>query len=101
MRVFLSGEAERNLEAIGDRIAADSPAHALNFVRSLRAKCIDLAQFPLRFPLVDRYASLGIRRRVRQDYLIFYRVELDEIMILHILHCAMDYEVVLFPQSPS
>jgi plasmid stabilization system protein ParE len=97
MIVRLTAEAERDLEAIGDYIAADSPAAALLFIRELREKCLGLADFPARFPLVPRYESSGVRRRVHGNYLIFYHVEADAVTVLHILNGAVDYEALLFP----
>ncbi len=63
MKVELSAEAEGDLEAIGDHIAQDSPARAISFLRELREKCSGLADMAETFPLVDRYAALGVRRR--------------------------------------
>ncbi len=97
MIVHLSAEAEYDLEAIGDYIARDNPARAISFLQDMRAKCLDLAQMPERFPLVARYQAAGVRRRVHGDYLIFYRVERDRVVILHILHGARDYGAILFP----
>ena len=97
MIVALSAEAERNLEEIGDYIAADDPARALRFIEQLRGKCLGLAEFPDRFPLVPRYEGLGIRHRVHGNCLIFYRVETERVVILHILSGAMDYAVILPP----
>ena len=56
-----------------------------------------LDPFPERFPLVPRYEVHGIRRRLHGKYLIFYSVAEDEVVILHVLHGAMDYESLLFP----
>ena len=110
MIVHLSAEAERDLEAIGDHIAKDSPARALSFLRELRAKCfvhaaisepaddsvcleiaVGLADMPERFPLMPRYEASGVRHRVHGNYLIFYRVEADRVVIPHVLHGARDY----------
>ncbi len=96
MIVHLTGEAEHELECIGDYIAQDSPKRALTFVRELREKCLDLADMPLAFPLLPRYGVHGIRRRVHGNYLIFYRVEADRVVVLHGLHGAMDYAAILF-----
>lgn len=96
MIVHLTDEAVRNLESIGDYIAQDSPTRALTFVRELREKCLSLADNPLAFPLVPHYESHGIRRRVHGNYLIFYRTEADRIIVLHVLHGAMDYAEILF-----
>ncbi len=97
MIVEFAAEAERDLEAIGDYIARDNPARALSFVRELRGKCLGLDYMAERFPLVPRYESAGIRRRGHGDYLIFYRVGPDKVVIVHILHGAQDYASILFP----
>ena len=85
MIVCLSAEAEQDLEAIGDYIARDNPARAISFLRELRQKCLDLADLPERFPLVPRYEAARVRRRAHGNYLIFYRVETDKVVIIHIL----------------
>ncbi|WP_311267152.1 type II toxin-antitoxin system RelE/ParE family toxin [Sphingobium sp. WCS2017Hpa-17] len=91
MKVELAAEAERDLEAIAYHIATDNPARALGFILELRDKCLGLADYPRAFPVVARYAHLDVRRRVYGQYLIFYRVEAERIVVLHILHGASDY----------
>lgn len=98
MIVHVSAEAERDLQRIADHIAKDCPARARNFLGELRAKCLDLADFPERFPLVPRYEKHGVRHRVHGNYLIFYRAQADEVTVLHVLHGAMDYGPLLFPE---
>ena len=51
------------------------------------------------FPLLAGHSESGIRRRVHRRYLIFYRVENETVQFLHILHGAMDYEAILFPEG--
>ena len=97
MIVHLSAEAEYDLETIGDYIARDNPVRALSFLQELRAKCLGLAEMPERFPLVPRFETSGVRRRGHGDYLIFYRVEAEKVVIIHILHGAQDYSTILFP----
>ena len=96
MIVEFSDEAESDLEQIADYIAKDSPRRALSFVQELRGKCEALAATPKGFPLVPRYEQHGIRRGVHGSYLIFYRVEGEQIVIVHVLHGAMDYAPILF-----
>lgn len=96
MKVLITAEAERDLERIVDYIAQDNPPRALSFIEELRDKCLGLADTPLAFPLVARYERFGVRRRVHGNYLIFYRADVSEIVILHILHGAMDYAGILF-----
>lgn len=95
MIVRFAGDAERDLEDIGDHIAIDDPVAALQFVRALRDRCQTLADFPNRFPLVERYAAAGLRRCLHSNYLIFYRVEADVVVIVHVLHGAQDYPEIL------
>jgi toxin ParE1/3/4 len=94
--VVLTGEAEADLERIGDHIAQDDPVRAVTFVRELRRRCERLADAPKAFPLVPRYEKTGVRRRVYGNYLIFYRIGSRTIDVIHILHGAMDYERLLF-----
>lgn len=96
MIVRLAGEAEADLEAIGDRIAEDDPARAATFVRELRERCTGLGRFPKRFPLVPRYERHGVRHCVHGNYLIFYQVEAEAVLVVHVLHGAMDYTRILF-----
>ncbi|HVB67093.1 MAG TPA: type II toxin-antitoxin system RelE/ParE family toxin [Acetobacteraceae bacterium] len=97
MIVPISAEAEADLESIGDDIARDNPTRAVSFVQELRAKCRDLSDMPDAFPLVPRYEHRGIRRRAHGNYLIFYRSQNDRIVVIHVLHGAMDYAPILFP----
>lgn len=95
MIVIFTDEAERDLEQIGDYIAQDNPRRALTFLMELSRKCEELAKTPLGWPLVARYEQHGIRRRVHGNYCIFYRVDSEQIVIVHILNGAMDYAAIL------
>jgi len=94
--VIVTGPAEADLEHIADYIATRNPLRALTFVRELRDKCEALANAPRAYPLVPRYEHFGIRRR---HYLIFYRIGVGTIDIVHILHGAQNYEPILFPET--
>lgn len=98
MIVHLTAEAERDLEQIGDWIARDNPARAVTFIEEIQRTCLDLAEFPERFPLVPRYEDWRVRHRTKGNYLIFYRVEPARVVILHVVHGAMDYSALLFPE---
>jgi plasmid stabilization system protein ParE len=71
MNVELSAEAERDLEEIADYIARDNPRRALTFILELRAKCLELGDGPQAYPVVPRFETSGIRRRVHAAYVIF------------------------------
>lgn len=99
MKVVLSAEALGDLEQIGDYIAQDNPDRARSFVAELLGKARDLGDMQHAFPIIPRYAHLGVRRRVHGNYLIFYRVEDACVTVIHVLHGARDYEALLFPDE--
>ena len=99
MIVRLSPDAEADLETIGDYIARNNPYRAVTFVAELRDKCSSLAGMSLGYPLVPRYEHSGVRHRVYGNYQIFYRTvgdPIERVDILHILHGARNYAVLLF-----
>lgn len=91
MTLKFSDEAKKDLKQIADYIAKDNPRRALSFSRDLRSKCASLVCYPLAYPLVLRYKGYGIRRCLHGDYLIFYRVENEHVVIVHVLHGASDF----------
>jgi toxin ParE1/3/4 len=95
MKIIVTPAAEAELLEIGLWIAEDDPVRAQSFMDELRQVCSRLTDAPRAYPLIERYKRSGIRRRIYRDYLIFYRVALEQIDILHILHGARDYEVIL------
>lgn len=99
MKVVIAHEAETDLEDIADRIAIDSPARALSFVRELRVSCRTLADRPRAWPLMPDRGHGEIRRRLHGAYLIFFRIGDDAVTVLRVLHGARDYDALLFPDD--
>lgn len=93
--VIFTEQAERDLEEIADFIAVDNPARALTFVRELREKAVAIEQSPRAFPLAPRHEDKGLRRRIHGNYVICYRLEGVDVVIIHILHVARDIHAVL------
>ena len=54
------------------------------------------AATPRAYPLVPRYERFGICRCVHGDDLIFYRLQPEQIEVIHVLQGARDIEAVLF-----
>ncbi len=96
MRVVITAEARADLDRIGVYIAQDNPSRARTFVRELTAKARALGDLPEGFERVARYGDLNIRRRPYGNCLIFYRVDPDAVVIIHVLQGASDYEALLF-----
>jgi plasmid stabilization system protein ParE len=99
VNVLFSDQAKAGLREIGRYIARDNKSRALSFVRALRTKARRIGAMPEAFPLVPRYASHGIRRRVFGQYAIFYRIESDRVVIVQILHSARDLDTLLFSDA--
>ena len=91
MIVRLSDQAEADLEAIGDFIAADNPYRAVSYTDELLTRCMSLSDLPRGSPLVQGLEQRGIRRRRHDRYGIFYIIEADRIQVLRILHAARDH----------
>ena len=96
MKVVITAAAKADLLAIRRYIEADNPTRAVSFVEELLDRCLALADTPRAYPLVPRYERFGIRRCVHGNDLIFYRLQPEQIEIIHVLQGARDFEVLLF-----
>jgi len=65
--------------------AATTPTRAVSFSEELLDRCQALADTPRVNPLMPRYESYGICRSVHGDYLIFSRLQPEQIEVIHIL----------------
>ena len=82
-------------ENIGRRIRREPPLRSTS--SSIVATPLPICRIDIRScPAMKHW---GIRRCVYGDYLIFYRVREDAVDIVHVLHGAMDYESMLFPDA--
>jgi toxin ParE1/3/4 len=89
MRVEISPLAERDLEAIGDYIADDSPPRAVSFVAELRTQCAKIAKAPQAYRARPELGE-GLRSCAHGNYAIFFTATKARLTIVRILHGAMD-----------
>jgi plasmid stabilization system protein ParE len=54
---------------------------------------------PLAYPLLPGREATRLRRAVHGNYLIFYRIDPDHVVVVHVLHGARDYDAILFPDE--
>lgn len=99
MKVVFSEAARNDLLRIGDYIVEDNPLRALTFIDKLEERCMQLEHHPLAYLVLARRPLSNIRRLVHGHYTVFYSVGREAVHILHILHGAMDYERILFPEE--
>jgi toxin ParE1/3/4 len=83
---------------IGDGIAQDSPIRRSLSSTNWKPASAGLLQ-RLAYALVPRHEGSGIWRIVHGAYLIFYRIDSDQVTIIHDIHGAMDYDALLFPEA--
>lgn len=81
--------AMADLEGIGDFIARDNPSRAYSFVREIRKQCGKISDSPLRFRARPELGE-GIRSCAFGNYVILFRPEYTDVLIVRILHGAMD-----------
>ena len=96
MKVVITAAAKADLLAIRRYIETDNPTRALSFVEELLDRCLALADTPRAYPLVPRYERFGLRRCVHGNDLIFYRLQPEQIEVIHVLQGARDIEAMLF-----
>ena len=89
MRLEFSPAAEDDLEEIGDYIALDNPATAVQFIDTLRDQCERLLKSPVGYVARPEVGE-GLRSCAHGRYLLFFRVEADVLRIERILHSARD-----------
>lgn len=89
MKLNISSVAESDIEQIGDYIAKDSPRQALSFVKALYQQCEKIAQSPLLYRLRPELDE-NIRACIYRKYIIFFQCKDNEVLIVRVLHGAMD-----------
>jgi plasmid stabilization system protein ParE len=95
MKVRLSQAALEDLRSIARWIASDRPNAARKIAKNLRAACLALGDTPRAYEILDEKRSPAIRRRPFSRYLICYRIEDSQIVVVRILDGARNIEPLL------
>jgi plasmid stabilization system protein ParE len=90
LRVILGPSAERDLVAIRDFIAEQSPERSLEYYDFLLDRVRDLGVFPRRYPRDPAFARSGreVRGRPVGAYRIIYAVRSSDVYVLRVRHGA-------------
>ena len=91
MRVRFGALVAGDLLEIADYLAGQGMDQPERFLEKLETACRRLGPMPHRFSFVPGFETLSVRHRVIGNYVIFYRVTTDEVVILRIRHGASDY----------
>jgi toxin ParE1/3/4 len=98
LRVRLSDQAESDLHEIACFIARNNRTAAENFIETCISTALSLGPFPLNGPVEEADKSGTLRRIVVgrfRNYLMFYRVGDQEVIVLRILHAARNRKQAL------
>ncbi|USQ96967.1 type II toxin-antitoxin system RelE/ParE family toxin [Caulobacter sp. RL271] len=83
----MSAPAAKDIQGIGDEIAADKPKAASAFVVQLLQRCQSLANAPEGYGLRPEF-GVAVRGVTVPPYVILYRVRPRDILILGVRHGA-------------
>jgi toxin ParE1/3/4 len=86
--IIVSRRALNDLEVIIRRIAADSPATARNIKNEIQTRFEDAARAGLKLRERTEF-GIGVRVLQHKPWMIFFRVENQNVHILRVLHGAM------------
>ena len=97
MSVRLLPAAEDDLESILDFLYAESPKAVIGFLEKFEEIKDRLEKFPHigRVPENPHWNSSGYRYYVMGNYIIYYKIEEEVIMMFRIFHGSQDYESIL------
>ena len=91
MKIIFSEEADLDLLQIHTYLGAQNRTAAVSLANTFNKKFESLA----RFPFIGRERSVfarGLRSVVAENYVIFYRIERDQIMIVRVLDGRRDID---------
>ena len=100
MRVIWTQPAVADVVQIRDYIAADSPLYARIVAERLFASVERLAQYPLSGRAVPELNDASLREVVDPPYRIVYRVRVDSLDILTVVHAARRFPTDTIPLHP-
>ena len=88
-RVLWTPDGAADLEGIARYLETRTPLHSARIVRTLYATAQSLVQSPRRGHTGRKVGTRELNVS-HLPYVVVYRIELDQVQILRILHAAMD-----------
>lgn len=88
MNVHWTDTAVAHLVAIYERIAQDAPVYAQRMIDRLTKRSEQIATFPESGRMVPEYEAPDIREVIESPYRIIYRIKVDQIDVLAVVHGA-------------
>jgi len=88
VNVHWTDTAVAHLVAIYERIAQDAPVYAQRMIDRLTKRSEQIATFPESGRMVPEYEAPDIREVIESPYRIIYRLKVDQIDVLAVVHGA-------------
>jgi toxin ParE1/3/4 len=88
VNVHWTDTAVAHLVAIYERIAQDAPVYAQRMIDRLTKRSEQIATFPESGRMVPEYEAPDIREVIESPYRIIYRIKVDQIDVLAVVHGA-------------
>lgn len=93
MKLVITTQAREDLHEIEEYIGKDNPKAAVSFVQRLTDRFHELVESPGIGRKRDDLAP-GLRSSRVSDHLIFYAIEGEKLLIVHVLHGRRDLQKV-------
>jgi addiction module RelE/StbE family toxin len=93
MKIIWSDNASNDLEEIKKYIARDNINIAESFIYKLVSSVSKLSDFPLLGSPVDKYSQLDIHFIIYKNYKIFYKININNILILTVVHGSRNFSI--------
>ena len=90
LRLVVAPLAERDLADIAAFISHDSEQAAFKVLTRIENVANLLVSRPFLGPAVSRPNRVGLRKMVVAPYIVFYRVTVEELQIVRVLHSSRD-----------
>lgn len=98
-KLIIYPSASKDIENIYNYISLDlaNPIAANNFIDDLRDTFEKIVMFPKMYPIIDNpfVKDKLVRKAIVKSYIVFYKVAVNEIQVLRVLHSRSNYQTLL------
>ena len=92
MLISYTEQSIQDLREVFDFIALDSKSRALSYIEKIQQKIELLSQFPeMGVECRSKKLTIDCRILIFGDYLVFYRVSEESVVISRVIHCSVNY----------
>ena len=98
-KLIIYPSASKDIENIYNYISLDfaNPIAANNFIDDLSDTFEKIVMFPKMYPIIDNpfIKDKLVRKALVKSYIVFYKVAVNEIQALRVLHSRSNYQTLL------